>query len=198
VSSATVYVDANCQLGVPAVSAPSGLAGTAEILAESRRCGITRVMAYHSMALDGDPRRGNALMTELLGAHPEVVGVWVAEPAQTRTAAEAEALVEALVAAGFRSVRLFPDQSEHGYRLRGRGCDLLIGACAERRVPVLVDSRSPDWSSLSSLLGRHRDLPVVLTNILYRHGRDLYPFLDEHANAHVETATFVAHAVSKR
>jgi len=193
VPASVVYVDANCQLGTPAISGPLGLTGTAEILAESRRCGIARVVAYHSMALDGDPQRGNRLMAEALSTYPEIVGVWVADPDLVRTARDATRLVADLSADGFRCVGFFPDHSAHGYRLSGRGCELLVGACEERRVPVFIDSREPDWPALVSLLDRHPLLHVVLTNIFYRHGRDLYPFLDSHANAHVETATFVAH-----
>jgi predicted TIM-barrel fold metal-dependent hydrolase len=116
----------------------------------------------------------------------------VLDPAKVADAAQAVAVVEGLLARGFTAVRLCPDHGAHRYSLANQWLGFVLGACADHRLPALVETSAPDWAALETVLVHHPSMPVILTGVAYRQARDLYPLLDAHPSLHVETSTFLA------
>ena len=187
------FFDANCMLGKSGFAIELGLNGTAAVLDEVARNGIGAILAYHAIAREWDPLRGNALLRPVMHADDRVTGCWVAEPVEAYRPGAAAKQVATLLQHGFSCVRLFPDVGAHNYDLSGRGVRMLLAACAERRVPVFIDTEAPDWVAIDAVLRQQPELPLILAGISYRRSRNLYALLEDHPGLHVESATFVPH-----
>jgi predicted TIM-barrel fold metal-dependent hydrolase len=185
------YFDANCRWGLSTKPNIGSLDQPDAVQVEGRRCGVDKLLAYHTQAKEWSPELGNAALGPVMDEHDEVVGCWVVDPALARDGRTAQRLVQEIVAAGFRAVRLCPDAANHDVDLSTAG--FLTGALADRSVPLIIDTAIPDWKAIAALATSAPRLPVIVSGFGYRHGRTLLPVLDSCPNMAVESSTFVAH-----
>lgn len=186
------FVDAFGMVGRSGYSQPFGLGSTHEVLEEASRCGVSRVLAHHAIAREWDPLTGNALLQKEMATDDRIMGAWVVEPIDAYRPHAATSQVDRMLNGGFAAARMFPDPGSHNYDLGGRGVVAFLEACAERRIPVFIETEYPDWRVLDEIL-QATGVSIVLTGISYRRSRNLYPLLDAHPRLLVETSTFVAH-----
>lgn len=186
------FVDSYCMVGRSGFSSEHGLGSTDAILGEADRCGIVQVLAHHAIAREWDPLTGNQLLIPLIREDRRVLGAWVADPLDMYRPGAASAEVGRLLAAGFVAVRMYPDVSAHNYVLSGRGARAFVAACADRDVPVFIETEWPDWAAIDALL-EESTATLILTGISYRRSRNLYPMMDAHPRLLVESSTFLPH-----
>ena len=187
------YFDANCALGRVKHPQHGSLLDTGAVLEEARRCGIERVLAYHTLAKDWSPEVGNLELLPLLHRHDDVVGCWVAEPSVAPDTPSADRFVDTVLTQGFRVLRLCPDVSDHTYGLVDARTRLLVAALADRRVPLIIDTARPDWGGITAVAAQEPSLPLIMSGIGYRHGGALLSVLDTCPNVVIESSSFMAH-----
>jgi hypothetical protein len=163
--------------------------------------GIDRALVAHTAAKWHHPPEGNSrLMAEIAG-QTRLVACWVVLPSETGEApggaASEDAQVAQLLAAGARAARLCP--VAHRLSLAPWEVGSLLGALAERRVPLLLDcdnthwSEARPWTFVEWACRTYPDLPLVLLREPQANLRTLFPLLDRCPNLIVETSYFQAH-----
>lgn len=197
-----VLFDANCHLGhAGGLSAPMD---AAELVGALDQAGIAEALVTHSSAVAYDPAHGNELLREALTGNGRLCACWVVMPHHTGEMPEPQALVRQLLDAGARAARLYPKRVGP---LREYLYGPLLGVLQESRVPLLIDfelghwgahMQAVDWDGLGWLLGRYPRLPVVLPRLGQAVDRMLLPFMDLHANLHLETSYYIGSGALER
>jgi predicted TIM-barrel fold metal-dependent hydrolase len=189
--------DANAMVG-PLARRPPGAPEDVEALcAVLDEYGIDRALVTHTYAKWHFPPAGNErLMREIEGS-ARLAACWVVLPAGTGEVPSEAEQVERLLAAGARAARLCP--VAHGLTLEPWALDRLLGALAERRVPLLLDMDNNHWSEarpwrfLEWACRTFPHLPLVLLREPQANLRTLFPLLDRCPNLVVETSYFQVH-----
>jgi predicted TIM-barrel fold metal-dependent hydrolase len=191
--------DANVWLGVlpPSVRPPDAPEDVPALLAAMDGYGLARALVTHSAAKWHHPPTGNARLAEATAGQDRLLACRVVLPAATGEVAAEERQVADLLAAGARAARLCP--AAHRLSLEPWEVDPLLGALAERRVPLLLDldnshwSAARPWASIERACRAHPRLPVVLLREPQANLRTLFPLLDRCPNLIVETSSLQAH-----
>jgi predicted TIM-barrel fold metal-dependent hydrolase len=191
------FFDANAMVG-PVPRRPPGAPEAAAALCRTMDdYGIDRALVAHTYAKWHTPPRGNELLTQEIAGNGRLAPCWVVLPAATGEAPPEEAQVAQLLAAGGRAARLCP--VAHRLSLEPWEVDRLLGALAERRVPLLLDMDNAHWSEarpwrfVEWACRTYPRLPVVLLREPQANLRTLYALLDRAPNLVVETSYFQAH-----
>jgi predicted TIM-barrel fold metal-dependent hydrolase len=91
---------------------------------------------------------------------------------------------------GVKAVRMYPTKDFHSFSLAEWSCGKLFAALEEARVPLMLDIEIVWWESIQAILENHPCLPVVATNVSYRHNRFTYPLFERYDNIYVETSRY--------
>jgi hypothetical protein len=189
--------DANALVG-PLPRRPPGAPEDVEALCRVMDgYGIDRALVAHTYAKWHVPPAGNAMLTREIAGNARLAPCRVVLPAATGEAPPEEEQVARLLAAGGRAARLCP--VAHRLALEPWEVDRLLGALAERRVPLLLDMDNVHWSEarpwrfVEWACRTFPLLPVVLLREPQANLRTLYALLDRAPNLVVETSYFQAH-----
>ncbi len=191
--------DANVWLGVlpPAVRPPGAPESVPALLGAMDEYGLARALVTHTAAKWHHPPNGNARLAEAIAGQDRLVACRVVLPAPTGEVPDEERQVADLLAAGARAARLCP--VAHRLSLESWEVDPLLGALAERRVPLLLDldnthwSEKRPWAFIERTCRAHPHLPFVLLREPQANLRTLFPLLDRCPNLIVETSYLQAH-----
>jgi predicted TIM-barrel fold metal-dependent hydrolase len=159
--------------------------------------GIDRALVTHTYAKWHAPPTGNGMLAQEISGNARLAPCWVVLPAATGEVPPEEEQVAQLLAAGARAARLCP--VAHRLSLEPWEVDRLLGALAERRVPLLLDMDNAHWSEarpwrfVEWACRTFPQLPLVLLREPQANLRTLYPLLDRAPNLVVETSYFQAH-----
>ena len=159
--------------------------------------GLDRALVAHSYAKWFHPPAGNARLMAEIGGDDRFTACWIVLPSGTGEVPPEAMQVAQLLAAGARAARLCP--VAHRLSLEPWEMEPLLGALAERRVPLLLDADNVHWSEARpwrfvEWAGRaFPHLPLVLLREPQANLRTLYPLLDRCPNVIVETSYFQAH-----
>jgi hypothetical protein len=66
----------------------------------------------------------------------------------------------------------------------------LLAALEEARVPLMLDIEVVWWDTVAAMLERYPRLPLIATNVSYRHNRFTYPLFEKYENLFVETSRY--------
>jgi predicted TIM-barrel fold metal-dependent hydrolase len=189
--------DANVMVGPLArrpPGAPEDLAALSRVMDDY---GLDRALVSHTYAKWYAPPAGNARLMEEIRGDDRYAACWVVLPSGTGEVAPEETQVADLLAGGARAARLCP--VSHRLSLEPWEVDRLLGALAERRVPLLLDMDNGHWSEARpwrfvEWAGRtYPRLPLVLLREPQANLRTLFPLLDRCPNLIVETSYFQVH-----
>ena len=189
--------DANVLVG-PLDQRPVGAPETVEELCETLDAyEIGRALVTHTLAKWHDPASGNARLMEALVEQERLAACWVVLPSATGEVPPEAEQVDRLLASGARAARLCP--AAHRLSCEPWEMDGLLGALAERRVPLLLDSDTVHWSEprpwrfIAWAAQTYPTLPLVLLREPHANLRTLYPLMDRCPNVIVETSYFQPH-----
>jgi len=184
------FFDANCFAGKPDVLQKGSLYKPEDHLKLMAGCNIEKALAYHISALEVHPTLGNKEMMLLVNKEASFVPLWVVMPNHTGEFYDPEELLQLMKENDVRAVRLFPRFNSLTYSLEDWSCGELFDELGRKGIPVLIDLEETDWSMLYKVCKNHENLNVIVTNVYYRHGRDIYALLKELPNFFVEISLY--------
>lgn len=187
--------DANCQLGPSDFSVSEAPTSVAQLTAEMDNRGIAEALVYHASASSYSPGVGNASLAAEISGVLRLHGSWVVFPQHTDEMPSPNLLVEAALATGIRSVRMFPPR--HRFLLSDWSANELLEKLNEHRLPLFLDYERTHWAEnvvdYSSVFRICKDFPA-LPLVLVREGigsaRYLYPLLERFDNLHIEISYY--------
>ncbi|MBR5587177.1 MAG: amidohydrolase family protein [Clostridia bacterium] len=184
-------IDANCMIG-RRNSCREGSPVTMEDYIEIMdRCGIEKAVAFHSAALEYDPKTGNEKMKS--EPFPErFMPQWVVIPNVFDRFYPANEMISEMKENGVTSVRLMPGVYRHSLRRYAIGD--MMDAFAECKVPVFIDKPQLEWAQVYDFCKEYPNVNLVLCSCHYAlTTMELWPIMKECPNLYVETSTFVMH-----
>ena len=182
------FADCNQAVGMPNAASGWRAYDPEEIQKLALSCGIEHGFAYHNAALDLHPINGNAEMDFIAKQNPFFSPVWLILPNHTREFYDTEELREKLDESGVEMVRLFPKYNSLSYSLSDWCMGEQLSMLERRKTPVLIDQAETDWETVHALCCAHPDLIVIITNLYYRHARNLLAIMRTHSNVYIETS----------
>ena len=192
-----VLFDANVLLGPQAQRPPGAPEDVRALIATMDAYGITRGLVAHTWAKGHDAATGNARLTEEVKGQGRLSACWVVLPSATGEVPPEPEQVDRLLASGARAARLCP--VAHRLSLEPWEVDRLLGALAERRVPLLIDLDNRHWGEprpwrfIEWCCRTYPDLPVVLLREAQVNFRTLFALMDRCLNLVVETSYLQGH-----
>jgi hypothetical protein len=184
------YFDCNCSIGRAPYPQLLDISDVEGLKREMDTAGIEEALVYHSVAKDDDPVLGNRLLDEALAGEDRLHPVWVVLPHHTGEMPEPPKLLEEMERKGVRAVRMYPTKDFHSFSLAEWNIGGLLAALEEARVPLMLDIEIVWWEAIHTILTAHPRLPVIATNVSYRHNRFTYPLFGTFENLYVETSRY--------
>jgi predicted TIM-barrel fold metal-dependent hydrolase len=185
--------DCNVVLGKLKSPPPGGILDAPRLLSEMDRYQIEESLVYHAIAKRNSPARGNALAAKAAAVSPRLHACWMLLPPGTPELPPLDELWHEMERANVRAVRLAPDAGNHLYSLAPVVCGELFEWLAAHRLPLFLELNTITWNDVDAIFARYPELRLVLVDISYRIGRDLYPRLKAYPNLFIETSGVEQH-----
>ena len=185
------FFDCNCSIGRVPCPHILDIPDADGLLGEMKTAGIEEALVYHSLARDADPPLGNRLLMEALNGKDSLYPCWVVLPHHTGEMPPPSQLLKEMDRNNVRAVRMYPTKLFHSFSMEDWNTGELLDALEEARVPLLLDIEVVWWETVQKLCENHPGLPVVATNVSYRHNRYAYPLFERYDNLFIETSRFM-------
>jgi predicted TIM-barrel fold metal-dependent hydrolase len=183
-------VDVNAMLGrYPRADVGTGTVEA--LLARMDHVGIAAAIVGHTMSWLHDPATGNRRVVELVRDQPRLAPCWVILPHACGEVAPPAQFIAQAREHGVQAVRGYP--ADHRYNLAGADIAPMLEAITAAGLPLLVDIRQTDWSTVETVAGRYPDLPVIVCEIGYRDIRRVTGVLERTANVYLDLADLSSH-----
>ena len=184
------FFDCNCSVGRVPYPLIMDIPDAKGLRCEMDTAGIEEALVYHTMARDSSPPLGNKILQEAIahaqGLHP----AWVVLPHHTGEMPHPRKLLKDMEENGVRAVRMYPTRDYHSFSMSEWCVGELLSALEEAHVPLMLDIEIVWWETMQTILEKHPCLPVIATNIGYRHNRYTYPLFERYENLYVETSRY--------
>ena len=184
------FFDCNCSVGRVPYPHLLDIPDAAGLRREMDTAGIEEALVFHAMARDASPPLGNTLLHEetkdVQGLHP----VWVVLPHHTGEMPAPRELLKEMEGKSVKAVRMYPTKDYHSFSLSEWSSGQLLSTLEEARVPLMLDLEIVWWEAIQTILENHSRLPVIATNVSYRHNRFTYPLFEKYENLYVETSRY--------
>jgi len=184
------YFDCNCSIGRVPYPYLHDISDTTGLKHEMAAAGIDEALVYHTFARDCAPLLGNSLLDEAIREIKGLYPVWVVLPHHTEEIPPPSRLLKDMESNGVKAVRMYPTKDFHSFSLAEWNSGKLLAALEEVRIPLMLDIEIVWWESIVTILQNHPHLPVIATNVSYRHDRFTYPLFDRYPNLYVETSRY--------
>ncbi len=185
------YFDCNCSIGRVPYPQLLDISDVAGLLGEMDAAGIEEALVYHSAAKDTDPVYGNNLLDEAIAGEKRLHPCWVVMPHHTGEMPAPRLLLKEMERKGVRAVRMYPTKDFHSFSLAEWSSGALLAALEEARVPLMLDIEIVWWETVQAILAAHPKLPVIATNVSYRHDRFTYPLFEKYDTIYVEMSRWL-------
>ena len=179
------YFDCSCVLGRRTVRNPGSFFKTEELVRKMGYYGVENALVYHSMAKEYNPAVGNQLLMEEIKNYTSLQGVWVVLPHHTGEFPEPSELRNELREKNIKAVRIYPGHC--GFSLSEWSCGEMFSMLEECRIPLMIDLNQISWDGLHGVLSSHPEMRLILTDVHYGIGRNLFPLLKIFEHLYVET-----------
>ncbi len=187
------FFDCNCFFGRTAVPNPNSFSSRDDLVSKMDKYGISRALAYHSVARDHAPSEGNEILEKEIADEPRLEPVWVVMPHHTGEFPEPGRLLKLMKQKNVRAVRIYPSSAKQSFSLKEYSAGPLLSMLEEAGIPLFTDIDEIGWDNIDMLLEGHPRLPVILCNTGYRGDRYLYPLMHTYENLYIETSRFLSH-----
>ncbi len=184
------FFDCNCVIGERKEVLAGSYYETDKLIYKMRQYGIDSAMVYHSMAREYAPAEGNQLLMKEISGNPFFQGVWVVLPHHTGEFPEPSILKEEMKKNNIRMVKMFPSVGEHGYSVSEWCCGELFEMLEKHRIPLMIGVRQISFNDLHEVMTAHPQLRMILTDMYYSVGRNLYPLLKKFEHIYVEVSGY--------
>jgi len=182
------YFDCNCSIGRVPYPYIYDIPDVEGLKREMATAGIEEALVFHTVARDADPPLGNGLLHEALEGTEGLYPCWVVLPHHTGEMPPPSQLLDEMRKRNVRAVRMYPTRNWHSFSMAGWNVGELLAALDEARVPLLLDIEIVTWDTVQTILEKHPRLPIIATNVSYRHNRFTYPLFERYDNIYVETS----------
>ncbi len=197
------FFDSNCILGKIIKPTPMTPTTNDEILDELSRVGVTRVLASHAYALQGDITTGNNEILEMSRDRNNISPMWVIPQHSLLDIPDPETYVTDMLAKGVKAVRVEPT-IYNGYFVEEWALGPLWRKLEEQRIPVFIGGsdigKYPDQprtgfspSNLYQISQTFPDLPLVIYKLNFSSIRVIVALMKQCENLYVENSYFTAH-----
>lgn len=184
------FFDCNCSVGRVPYPALTDIPDAEGLRREMDTAGIEEALVFHTMARDASPPEGNMLLHEAIKGVRGLYPVWVVMPHHTGEIPPPVKLLKDMEEKGVKAVRMYPGKDHHSFSLAEWNCGELLSALEEAHVPLMLDIEIVWWEAVQIILSNHPRLPLIATNVSYRHNRFTYPLFEKYENLHVETSRY--------
>jgi hypothetical protein len=190
-----IYFDCNCSIGRVPNPYLYDISDVRGLKNEMATAGVEEALVYHTISRDCDPSLGNSLLDEAIRGVEGLHQVWVVLPHHTGEMAAPALLLKDMEKKKVKAVRMYPTKDFHSFSLAEWSIRELLGALEEARVPLMLDIEIVWWEAIAAIMLNHPNLPVIATNVSYRHNRFTYPLFDRYPNLYIETSRYFGSGV---
>lgn len=184
------FFDCNCSVGRVPYPHLLDISDAEGLRREMDTAGIEEALVFHTMARDASPPLGNSLLREAIAGVEGMYPVWVVLPHHTGEIPPPHELLKDMKEKGVRAVRMYPTKDFHSFSLAEWSSGELLVALEEAHVPLMLDIEIVWWEAIQTILDKYPGLPVIATNVSYRHNRFTYPLFEKYENLYVETSRY--------
>ncbi len=184
------FFDCNCSVGRVPYPLLMDISDVKGLHREMDTAGIEEALVFHTMARDASPPVGNILLHNEIDHVPGLHPVWVVLPHHTGEMAQPAKLIKDMEEKGVKAVRMYPTKDYHSFSLSAWNSGELLSALEEVRIPLMLDIEIVWWDTIHTILEKYPCLPVIATNVSYRHNRFTYPLLGKYENFYIETSRY--------
>ncbi len=174
-----------------------------ETLDELSRVGVTRVLASHAHALQGDIVTGNNEILEISRNQNYVSPMWVIPQHSLLDIPDPETYVTEMLGKGVKAVRVEPT-IYNGYLCEEWALGPLWRKLEEQRIPVFIGGsdigKYPDQPrtgfsplNLYQISKTFPDLPIIIYKLNFSSIRVIVGLMNQCKNLYVENSYFTAH-----
>jgi hypothetical protein len=185
------FFDCHCSIGRTGYPHLLDIPDVTGLRREMEIAGVEDALVYHSVARDGHPPLGNALLLEELKGQEGLYPVWVLLPHHTGETPAPDKLIPEMKSKGIKAARLYPTRTHHSFSLAEWCAGELLGWLEGARIPLILDIEIVTWEDIFMLLKTYPHLPLIISNCSYRHNRFLYPLWEKFENLYVEVSRFM-------
>ena len=184
------FFDCNCSVGRVPYPLLMDISDANGLRREMDTAGIEEALVFHTMARDVSPPLGNKLLHEEIDHIHGLYPVWVVLPHHTGEMAQPAMLIKDMEERGVKAVRMYPTKDYHSFSLSEWNSGELLSALEEARIPLMLDIEIVWWDTIHTILEKHPGLPVIASNVSYRHNRFAYPLFEKYENFYIETSRY--------
>ena len=185
------FFDCNCSVGRVAYPHLYDIPDVEGLLKEMETAGIEEAFVYHMLARDGYPPLGNSMLMEEIKNIPELHPVWVVLPHHTGEMPHPDKLLQEMKKNNVKAVRVYPKANYHSFSISEWCSGELLDALEEECIPLILDMETVSWEDVNTILGNHKQLPVIAATCSYRNNRYIYPLLENYKNLFIELSRFM-------
>ncbi|MEW5901505.1 MAG: hypothetical protein AB1715_08610, partial [Acidobacteriota bacterium] len=133
------FFDCNCSIGRTGYPHLLDIPDAAGLRREMETAGIEEALVYHTVARDGNPPLGNALLHREIEGQANLYPVWVLLPHHTGEMPPADKLLPEMKGKGVRAARLYPSRNQHSFSLADWCSGELLDWLEGSRLPLILD-----------------------------------------------------------
>ncbi len=184
------YFDCNCSIGRVPYPYLLDISDEEGLKREMDAAGIEEALVSHSEARDTDPAGGNALLDAAIAGERRLHPVWTVLPHYAGDLPAPTELLAGMEAKGVNAVRMHPTAACHSFSLAEWNSGELLAALNEARAPLILDIEVVGWDAIVAILKNYARLPVIASNVSYRHNRFTHALFGKYENLYVETSRY--------
>ena len=189
------FFDSNCSIGRPPYPHIYDIPDVIGLKKEMATAGIEEALVYHTVARDSSPPLGNELLHEELEGVEGLYPCGVILPHHTGEIPPPTQMLADMRKKNVRAVRMYPTRNWHSFSMSEWNTGDLLRALEEAKVPLLLDIEIVTWDTIQTILENHPGLPVIATNVSYRHDRFTFPLFERYENIYVEISRYFGFCV---
>lgn len=192
------FTDSNCMLGPWKKNKGTCFYEAENLIDFMDKSGISRCLAFHSMAKYGDIQTGNDRLLSSIKGFDRIIPCAVAIPHHSREFLSPKKFVEYLSNNNIRAVRIFP--SFHGISLYPWLWEDLFSELERKKVPVFIDysvnhwSEEMNWDQINDLCTMFPALPIIPVRMGVKADRYIYYLFKKHKNLYLETSYYIVNS----
>lgn len=186
------FFDSNCSIGMRSIFIKGSFCDVDSLITEMNKCNISDALVYHSLAQEYQTIIGNDTLMSKIKKFVNLHPVWVVLPNNTGEFYNPEILLKLMKLNNVKMVRMFPGKDYHNFSIFNWCCGTLLAMLNEHRIPIMMgmEQLDYDYNVIYNLANEYKDLPLILTNAVYKSDRYLYPLLEKFNNVYIETSTY--------
>jgi len=185
------FIDTNVTIGRPRAPKYVIAADPLAMRSDLAEVGITGGFVRHIWSAEWHPSHGNPEIVNALRGLSGFEPVWAVMPHWTGEFPPPDKVASDIAAHGIRAVTMFP--AMQAYPVRKSVTGPLFEMLAARRLLLFAPFPEFGLATIETVASDFPSLNIILSDIAYTIGRELYPLLAARPNVFIETSGFMLH-----